>query len=176
MDRRAMFMVSYFIFPFPSRPILSFIQTASHTLKKHPDNDSDFGSSTTSSYLFDSTGRQVTPSVHAGQEVEKGNASYINHHRVKKIEREQKRKDAILGYWNIENFEHQPLKLDARKSTGGLSKEALGRFLRAQRELESDYGAELAKVAKLNEGMGEEGKKRVYSHDMPEELRRKLEV
>lgn len=93
-----------------------------------------------------------------------------------KIKREQKRKDAILRYWNIENFEHEPVNLGARKSTGGLSKECMGRFLRAQKRLEEEYGAELLQAAKESEGLGERGKKRVYAHDMPKALRKKLVV
>lgn len=93
---------------------------------------------------------------------------------MKKLAYEGKRKDRILDFWNIEHFEHQPLKLDARKSIGGLGASCTARFLRAQKELEKEYGVELAKAAKMNEALPEASKKKVYSHDMPKSLREKL--
>ena len=119
-----------------------------------------------------------SPSVHAsaGQAIVKGNPGFINEARVRKIKREERRKDRILTYWNIENFECQPVRLDGSLSTGGLCREALGRYLRAQRQLEEQYGDELAEAAKLNQGMSKASEKRVYARNMPNELREKLGV
>ena len=91
---------------------------------------------------------------------------FNNEALAKKLAQEEKRKDRIMDFWNIEHFERQPLKLNARKSTGGLGASCTARFLRAQEQLKREYGVELASTAKINEGLPETSKK-VHSHGMP---------
>lgn len=157
-------------------PLCTLTSSIKHTLTSPLDNDSNYDSSIHSAFLNDCEGRQVTPSV-VDQPVEKGKNSELNNEaRIKKLAHEGKRKDRIIDFWNIEHFEPQPLKLDARKSTGGLGATCTARFIAAQRKLEDEYGAELAEAAKMNEGLPEASKKKVYSHDMPKALREKLVV
>ena len=152
------------------------LHLSKHKLTPPTDNNSNYDSSVHSAFLNDNEGRQVTPSV-VDQPVEKGKGSELNNEaRAKKLAHEGKRKDRIMDFWNIEHFEHQPLKLDARKSTGGLGASCTARFLRAQEQLEKEYGVELAEAAKINEGLPEASRKRVYAHDMPKALREKLVV
>ncbi len=144
-------------------------------LTSPPDGYESDNTLATSTYLFDHTGHQVTPSV-VGQPVEKGNAERNGERRAAKLARELKRRDRILDYWNIDNFEHAPVALNSRKSDGPMKKETIDRLFELRAKVHEEYGFEMLQAAKEGEGLGEEGRVIVWDRNMPEAMKDRLGV
>jgi len=124
-----------------------------------------------SSYLLDSTGYQVTPSI-LEQAVEAGSAAANNERRAAERAARAQKKFSQWVYWCGPSFVPKP----AIREGDFPARDADFEWQDPYRMLEEEYGDELRRAAKESEGLAHEKRVSVYSKEMPEELRRSLGV
>jgi hypothetical protein len=123
------------------------------------------------SYLLDSTGYQVTPSI-LEQAVESGSAAANNERRAAQRAARAQKKFSQWVYWCGPGF----VPRLAIREGDFPARDADFKWQDPYQMLDEEYGDELRRAAKESDGLAPEKRVRVYSKDMPEELKRSLGV